>query len=122
VKVKFWGVRGSIPTPLTPNAVRSKIATVLQRVKPQDLESAESRERFLAQLPNWLFGTAGGNTSCIEVFIHPSYSIILDGGSGLRELGNSLRIREPKVKRFHLFFSHFHWDHLQGIPFFPPPF
>lgn len=122
MKVKFWGVRGSIPTPLTPNAVRSKIATVLQRVKPQDLESAESRERFLAQLPHWLFGTAGGNTSCIEVVIHPSYSIILDGGSGLRELGNSLRIREPKVKRFHLFFSHFHWDHLQGIPFFPPLF
>lgn len=122
MKVRFWGVRGSIPTPLTPEAIRSKIATVLQRVKPEDLVSAERREQFLANLPPWLFGTVGGNTSCIEISFHPSYSIILDGGSGLRELGVSLSKRNQKVRHFHIFFSHFHWDHLQGIPFFHPLF
>jgi len=122
MKVKFWGVRGSIPTPLTPDAIRSKIATVIQRVRGTDLVSAESREQFLAKLPPWLFGTVGGNTACIEVQLKPTSIVILDGGSGLRELGNNLQNREQKVKRFYLFFSHFHWDHLQGIPFFSPLF
>jgi phosphoribosyl 1,2-cyclic phosphodiesterase len=118
MRVKFWGVRGSIPTPLPPDAIRSKIATAIQRVRPSDLETPESREYFLSRLPAWLFGTAGGNTSCIEVGFKPREVIILDGGSGLRELSASLPLRIPEVFRYHMFFSHFHWDHLQGLPFF----
>jgi len=46
--------------------------------------------------------------------------IICDGGSGLRELGIDL-LRRPADKIVgHLFFSHMHWDHIQGFPFFPP--
>lgn len=120
MKVKFWGVRGSIPTPVTPDAIRSKIATVVQRVRASDLESPASREFFLSQLPPWLFGSAGGNTSCIEVRLKPKSVILLDGGSGLREFGADLSTRTVPVNEFHMFFSHFHWDHLQGIPFFPP--
>ena len=72
------GVRGSSPTPLTPEAVKSKIAAVMQRVKASDLASPESREVFLARLPEYIFGTTGGNTACIEVRLQPDYLFILD--------------------------------------------
>ena len=61
--VRFWGTRGSIPTPLTPQQVRAKIEAAVQRITPRDLESPDSRERFVASLPPFLFGTVGGNTS-----------------------------------------------------------
>ncbi len=120
MKVKFWGVRGSIPTPPSPEQIQRKIAAVVQRIRPNDLRDARSRERFLASLPSYLFGTVGGNTTCVEVRTASGKPLILDGGSGLREMGLFLeRTRDP-AREFHIFFSHFHWDHLQGIPFFGP--
>ncbi|MGA2977433.1 MAG: MBL fold metallo-hydrolase [Spirochaetia bacterium] len=120
MKVTFWGVRGSLPTPLSPDQVRSKIAAVVQRIRPSDLQSAEARELFLAGLPPYLFGTAGGNTTCLEVRTDDNRIIILDGGTGLRDLGVSIEKRRDPVREFPIFFTHFHWDHLQGIPFFGP--
>ena len=120
MKVTFWGVRGSIPAPLTPDQVRSRIAAVLQRVKPRDLEDARTREQFLAGLPPWIFGTVGGNTTCLEVRTDDNRLIILDAGTGLRELGVALEKRRDPTREFPMFFTHFHWDHLQGIPFFSP--
>jgi phosphoribosyl 1,2-cyclic phosphodiesterase len=120
MKVKFWGVRGSIPTPLGPDQVRSKIASVVERIKPGDLVSAQTREKFLASLPPHMFGTVGGNTTCLEVRTSQGGLIVFDGGSGLRELGLSLEKRREAVREFPIFFTHFHWDHLQGIPFFNP--
>lgn len=61
----------------------------------------------------------GGNTSCVEV-LAGDQRVILDGGTGLRELGESLRHQGPIQS--HLFFSHVHWDHIQGVPFFAPAF
>jgi phosphoribosyl 1,2-cyclic phosphodiesterase len=120
MKVRFWGVRGSIPAPLTPEQIKSRIAAVVARIRPADLESPETREAFLAGLPPYLFGTVGGNTTCIEFRTRDEKLIILDAGSGLRELGASLTRRREKVKDHHMFFTHFHWDHLQGLPFFLP--
>jgi phosphoribosyl 1,2-cyclic phosphodiesterase len=59
----------------------------------------------------------GGNTSCVEVRCGAEV-LILDGGTGLRSLGDALR-REG-VRRGLLLFSHVHWDHIQGFPFFMP--
>ena len=120
MKVRFWGVRGSIPAPLTPEQVRSRIASVIQRVRPSDLENARTRELFLASLPPSLFGTVGGNTTCLEVRAAEDKLIILDAGTGLRELGVSLEKSRDPTRDFTLLFTHFHWDHLQGIPFFGP--
>lgn len=61
----------------------------------------------------------GGNTSCIEIRSGGEL-IILDAGSGIRELGQSL-LRDGAVKAS-LFFSHFHWDHIMGLPFFTPAY
>ena len=120
MKVIFWGVRGSLPTPLSPEQVRGKIAAVVQRVRPEDLESPRTRELFLAGLPPYLFGTTGGNTTCLEVRTDDDRIIIIDGGTGLRDLGVSLLKRRDPNTDFTIFFTHFHWDHLQGIPFFGP--
>ena len=124
MKVHFWGVRGSIPTPLTPLQIQNRVAAVVQRITATDIRDADSRERFLASLPKWLFGTVGGNTSCVELETSQGETIILDAGSGLRELSLNLNERpsSPKGKTFHLFLSHFHWDHLQGLPFFTQAF
>jgi phosphoribosyl 1,2-cyclic phosphodiesterase len=84
MRVKFWGVRGSTPTP-----------------QPENL-------RY------------GGNTSCVEVRIGDDL-YIFDCGTGLRVFGRHLLREFQRRPMFaHVFVSHFHWDHIQGIPFFAP--
>ncbi|MFZ4444027.1 MAG: MBL fold metallo-hydrolase [Planktothrix agardhii] len=61
----------------------------------------------------------GGNTPCVEMRVG-SERLIFDGGTGLRVLGQSLLAQMPVTG--HLFFSHYHWDHIQGFPFFVPAF
>jgi phosphoribosyl 1,2-cyclic phosphodiesterase len=88
-----------------------------------DIESPASRERFLAGLPPWLFGTIGGNTPCVSVHCEDLQEwIVLDAGSGIRELGRAAARECPSPRGYHLFFSHFHWDHVQGFPFFDPAY
>ncbi len=62
----------------------------------------------------------GGNTTCIEVRSDADELIILDAGTGIRELGLELAGNMPV--KCHLFVSHTHWDHIQGVPFFVPMF
>lgn len=84
LEVRFWGVRGSTPTPAAENL------------------------------------GYGGNTACIEVR-SPRDILVIDGGSGARSLGAALQ-REFAGETCSLNFlmTHFHWDHIQGLPFFGP--
>jgi phosphoribosyl 1,2-cyclic phosphodiesterase len=61
----------------------------------------------------------GGNTSCLEVRAGDRV-IILDAGTGIRSLGDSLRARD--VRRADLLLTHVHWDHINGFPFFAPAY
>ncbi len=61
----------------------------------------------------------GGNTSCVEVRSDDGALVICDSGTGIRELGLHLMATNKHV-RGHLLFSHTHWDHIQGWPFFNP--
>ena len=69
-------------------------------------------------LRTWRYG---GNTPCVEVETPAGHRIILDGGTGLRSLGRSVSPNVP-VAPFQATFllSHYHWDHIQGLPFFLP--
>jgi phosphoribosyl 1,2-cyclic phosphodiesterase len=110
---------------LSPLQIQNRIAAVVQRVSAKDVESADARELFLASLPEWLFGTVGGNTSCVEVETESRDCVIFDAGSGIRELSLNLPQRPGYVSggnTYHIIFSHFHWDHLQGLPFFSQAF
>lgn len=64
------------------------------------------------------FVRTGGNTTCVEVQ-HAGHRLILDGGTGLRALGASLGFQPVEAT---LLFTHLHWDHIQGVPFFGPAF
>lgn len=61
---------------------------------------------------------AGGNTSCIQI-AEGREVIVLDCGTGIRELGRELE-RSVESRRIHILLSHTHWDHIQGLPFFAP--
>jgi phosphoribosyl 1,2-cyclic phosphodiesterase len=85
MKVRFWGVRGSIPTP-----------------EPTRLHY-------------------GGNTTCLEIGTPGQLEpVIIDCGSGVRALGDEILKRQ--ARRIHILLSHFHWDHIQGLPSFAPLF
>jgi len=87
MKIKFWGVRGSIPCP-----------------GPQTVKY-------------------GGNSACIELrFSGTKRLIIIDAGSGIRDLGNYLLANDMKNGPLNaeLYLSHTHWDHIMGFPFFAP--
>jgi phosphoribosyl 1,2-cyclic phosphodiesterase len=84
-KLRFWGVRGTVPTPA-----------------PENL-------------------SFGGNTVCLSVSLNDRKHLILDCGSGLRLLGNQLAgLRQGVPRRYDIFLSHYHFDHVEGLPFFHP--
>ena len=62
----------------------------------------------------------GGNTSCIEVSLDNGAVLVLDAGTGIRELG--LELQERETPRIHLLLTHLHLDHLEGLRFFAPLF
>jgi len=85
MRLRFWGARGSTPTP-----------------QPENL-------RY------------GGNTPCVELRSDTGTLLIVDCGSGLRMLGRALAKEfGSQPIRAHMLISHFHWDHIQGLPFFAP--
>lgn len=85
LRVRFWGVRGSIATPM-----------------PETLG-------------------VGGNTSCVEVRAAGGPPLVLDLGTGARALGDALvHTADGAALDVSVLLSHFHWDHIQGFPFFAP--
>ena len=62
----------------------------------------------------------GGNTPCVVVQYNGEPYVIIDGGTGLRLLGTKMCQGDPATLQASILFSHFHWDHIQGLPFFGP--
>ena len=84
MKIRFWGVRGSIASP-GPKTARY-----------------------------------GGNTTCIEIRTDNNELIIIDAGTGIFPLSQSLLAELPVTAN--VLITHSHWDHIQGLPFFIPNF
>ncbi len=62
----------------------------------------------------------GGDTTCVEIRTQSGDIIIVDAGTGIRRLGD--RLIQDKLKEYHIIFTHAHWDHILGFPFFAPIF
>jgi phosphoribosyl 1,2-cyclic phosphodiesterase len=122
MRIKLWGVRGSLPTPISGKSIENKIREALLRAKPGDIASPESIEEFIMSLPFSIRSTYGGNSTTIEVESDDGEVIIVDCGSGLKNLGSKLMEREFAQGKGvgNILLSHTHWDHIQGIPFFLP--
>lgn len=84
MKIRFWGVRGSLPTP-GPKTARY-----------------------------------GGNTTCLQVIRDEGPLIVIDSGTGIRELGDHLMKESGPPFDLKLLVTHTHWDHIHGFPFFAP--
>lgn len=123
MKVRFWGVRGSIPTPVSSMKIREKIEHVLADSVNEDLSTKEKQKEFLDNYSFHEIGTIGGDTSCVEVELNGE-RIILDMGSGLVRLGNKLMQQDEGNGdlNMHIFVTHTHWDHIMGLPMFKPAF
>lgn len=121
--VKFWGARGSIPTPMSEAELRDKIKAALFGSVGVDLTDRDAVERYVERLPPDVCTIGGGNTSCIEVRAGDAL-FILDCGSGMRPLGNELLQEEFGKGRgeAHILMTHTHWDHILGFPFFNPAY
>ena len=126
MQVRFWGVRGSCPAPVTSEDVVARLSEALWRLgcdgSSVDLRDRESIAAYIETLPQHVRGIVGSNTPCVEMRTDAGDLFIIDFGSGLRSLGNELIQKEfgRGLGVAHCFLSHFHWDHIQGWPFFKP--
>ena len=69
------------------------------------------------------FQQFGGNTTCLQItFTDTNRIAIIDAGTGIRNLGKDLRAIGHKQEQIVMVFTHFHWDHIQGFPFFAPAY
>lgn len=123
MKVRFWGVRGSIPTPPTSDQIKKKIRKFAQRIVEEKISDQHKIDTLIDTLSPVEAGLIGGNTSCVEVRADNKL-IIFDMGSGLKNLGNYIVKHDQNTNglEIHIFLSHTHWDHILGFPFFAPAF
>lgn len=123
LNIKFWGVRGSLPSAPPPNEWSYHIEGVLRNFFGAGFRESSQIAKYMQSLEVPDVGGYGAATTCVEVQ-SPRSQLIIDGGSGIRNLSESImkgtsgRSKGP----FHIFMTHFHWDHVIGLPFFTPHF
>jgi phosphoribosyl 1,2-cyclic phosphodiesterase len=131
--ITYWGVTGTLTAPLRPAELTNKLVAAIQclvdRNRLADLRPGPDLEELIRrrlddELPFHLRSGYGGNTTCVEVQT-PDALLILDCGSGFRELGVSLAARwqgkPPGAERTaHVLVTHPHMDHVFGTPYFAP--
>lgn len=94
--------------------MRAKILRAVRECPP-----GADMEEWLDTASFSIGSTYGGDTSCVEIR-SDGHQVILDAGSGIRRLGLKMMAEGDNKRPIHILLSHFHWDHIQGLPFFVP--
>lgn len=123
IKIKYWGVRGSLPASLTPEGWVREFEHLLRGFFKAGYTGAEQVTDYLHTLSIPQVGGFGTATTCAEV-IGPEGTLIIDGGSGIKNLSDHMMagLAGKGKETINIFLTHFHWDHLIGLPFFAPHF
>ncbi|MDP6830094.1 MAG: MBL fold metallo-hydrolase [Alphaproteobacteria bacterium] len=124
MRLRFWGTRGSLPVALGGDGVRDKVRAALRRAEGRSFPSEAALDAFIeGELDFATSHGYGGNSSCVEI-IGGDNTVICDMGSGLRELGQQVMqdYGPGQPRRYDVFLSHVHWDHIMGLPFFAPAY
>lgn len=139
--ITYWGVTGTLSAPLRPPEITEKLIAAIAHLaelgrladlRPGGDLPALVRRRVEEELPFHLRSGYGGNTTCVEVQT-PDALLILDCGSGFRELGLALEARWRAAEEnplpdgrgsatriAHVLLTHPHIDHIYGTPYFAP--
>ncbi|MES3038788.1 MAG: MBL fold metallo-hydrolase [Bdellovibrionota bacterium] len=123
LNLKFWGVRGSIPSSYTPAEWSQHFDSLIRGFLATGYNDVQHIQKYFNSIGLSRSGGFGTATTCVEVQT-PQTRLIIDGGTGIRTLSEKImsgthgNLKGP----FHIFMTHFHWDHVIGLPFFAPHF
>lgn len=120
-RVKYWGVRGSLPTSPSPQLWTQHFEQLMTGFFSSGRTKESEIASYLESLGDTNIGGYGTATTCADIRTDRGH-IIIDGGSGIKHLGDFLMKKGEGRGPFHIFLTHFHWDHLLGLPFFTPHF
>lgn len=121
--IHFWGTRGSIPSPVSGQQLKTDILGWLETCRSEDFSLSDIIEDLKVTSPSLskrpiLPGHFGGETTSIEVGAGGASSLFVDAGTGLRHVST----KYPERDTYHILLTHVHWDHILGLLFFEPMF
>ena len=116
--IKFWGVRGSILHSLDTIAWVAHFEKMMADFFKEGFSGASDIKKFIQSKAPAQIGGFGTATTCVEISDNGK-SLIIDGGSGLKSISDQ---NANASGEYHILISHFHFDHIMGLPFFLPHF
>lgn len=121
MRVKFWGVRGSLPQSSATLEWVHHFKSLMEKFFQAGYKHQSDVDLFISKQKIQDIGGYGSDTTCIEVS-SDRFSILIDGGSGLKKYNDHLALNGYSQTEHHILLTHFHFDHTMGLSYFIPHF